>query len=176
VATTNTRLMTFAEIEQLPDPQSCRYELRHGELVRVPFAILKHSLIQRRLQDVIEQAASDAGEAYVALGFRALPDGEYRRADVAWVSNARWAEQDMEGYFRGAPDIVIEVPPPSNTMVELLDKEELCLENGSREFWIIDIDRRQVKVSTPDGHTIAYKSGRAIPLLFGGHLADAIFA
>jgi hypothetical protein len=47
----------------------------------------------------------------------------------------------------------------------------------SLEFWIIDIDRRQVKVSTPDGHAITYKSGQEIQLLFGGRLAvDAIFS
>ena len=75
--------MTFAEFEQLPDPQSYRYELRHGELVQVPFSIFKHSLVRNGLVNVLGRAASDAGEAYVALGFRALPDGEYRRADVA---------------------------------------------------------------------------------------------
>jgi Uma2 family endonuclease len=177
VATTTTRLMTFAEFEQLSDPQSYRYELRHGELLQVPFPKLKHSLIQKRLYDLIEQASAGAGEAYVELGFRALSDGEYRRADVAWVSKSRWAEQDVEGYFRSAPDIMIEVLSPSNTVAEMLDKEQLCLENGSLEFWIVDIDRRQIKVSTPDGHTITYKSGQEIPLLFGGRLAvDAIFA
>ena len=177
MATTTTRLMTFAEFEQLPDPQTFRYELRHGELIQVAFPKLKHSLIQKRLYDVVEQASADAGSAYVELGFRALPDGEYRRTDVAWVSKARWAEQDQEGYFRGAPDIVIEVLSPSNTMVEMLDKEKLCLENGSSEFWVVDIDRRQIKVSTPDGMTVTYKSGQEIPLLFGGRLAvDAIFS
>jgi Uma2 family endonuclease len=169
--------MTFPEFEQLPDPQSYRYELRHGELIQVPFPKLKHSRIQKRLYDVVEQAAAGAGSAYVELGFRALPDGEYRRADVAWVSKGRWAEQDQEGYFRGAPDIVIEVLSPSNTMVEMLDKEKLCLENGSAEFWMVDIDRRQVKVSSKNGLSVTYKSGQEIPLLFGGRMAvDAIFS
>ncbi len=169
--------MTFAEFEQLPDPQSFRYELRHGELIQVPFPKFEHSLIQETLRDLFTTASADAGRAFVELGFRALPDGEYRRADVAWVSKSRRAEQDVKGYFRGAPDIVIEVLSPSNTVAEMLDKEKLCLENGSAEFWMADIDRRQVKISTPDGHTITYKSGQEIPLLFGGRLAvDAIFA
>lgn len=177
MATTTTRLMTFAEFEQLPDPQSYRYELRHGELVQVPFPKFEHSLIQETLRDLFTTASAGAGRAYVELGFRALPDGEYRRADVAWVSNSRRAEQNVKGHFQGAPDIVIEVLSPSNTVAEMLDKEKLCLENGSAQFWMVDIDRRQVKVSTPDGHTITYKSGQEIPLLFGGRLAvDAIFS
>jgi Uma2 family endonuclease len=169
--------MTFAEFEQLPNPQSFRYELRHGELVQVPFPKFKHSLIQETLRDLFTKASADTGRAYVELGFRALPDREYRRADVTWVSKSRRAEQDLEGYFRGAPDIVIEVLSPSNTVAEMLEKRNLCLENGSREFWVADSKHRQVEVSTPDGHTITYKSGQDIPLLFGGHLAvDAIFS
>jgi Uma2 family endonuclease len=177
VATTTTRLMTFAEFEQLPTPQGFRFELRHGELVQVPFPKLKHYVTQTRLQSLLENAAAGAGMIGLEFGFRALQEYEYRRADVAFVFKDRWAHIDLDGYFEGAPDIVIEVLSPSNTVSEMLDKEKLCLENGSREFWVVDIERRQVKVSTPDGHTITYKSGQQIPLLFGGHLAvDAIFA
>jgi Uma2 family endonuclease len=47
--------------------------------------------------------------------------------------------------------------------VEILDKEKLCLENGCREFWVVDAKRRQVKVSTPDGLTKTYQRGQEIP-------------
>jgi len=71
---------------------------------------------------------------------------------------------------------VIEVLSPSNTAAEMLDKEQICMENGAKEFWVVDIDRRQVKVSTPDGRTVAYKSGQEIPFEFGSKLAiDEIF-
>jgi Uma2 family endonuclease len=75
-----------------------------------------------------------------------------------------------------SPEIVIEVLSPSNTATEMLDKEQICMENGAKEFWVVDIDRRQVKVSTPDGRTVAYKFGQEIPLQFAGKLAvDEIF-
>jgi len=32
-----------------------------------------------------------------------------------------------------------------NTMSEINDREKLCLENGAREFWIVDPDLRQVE-------------------------------
>jgi len=60
----------------------------------------------------------------------------------------------------------------------MIDKRTLCLENGSREFWVVDMDHRRVEVSTPDGLTVTYKSGQQIPLFFaaGAQLAvDAIF-
>ena len=79
--------------------------------------------------------------------------------------------------MEGAPDLVIEVLSPSNTAAEMLDKRNLCLETGSREFWVVDVDHRQVEVSIPDGHTITYKRGLEIPLFFGGRISvDAIFS
>ena len=74
--------------------------------------------------------------------------------------------------------MVIEVLSPSNTVSEMLDREKVCLENGCQEFWLVDIERRQVKVSTPDGRTLTYRAGQEIPLplLNSGRLAvDAIF-
>jgi len=84
--------------------------------------------------------------------------------------------------FRKLPQdtgAVVEVLSPSNTMAGILDKEKLCLENGAKEFWVVDAGRHQIKVSTPDGHTVTYRSGQEIPLaLFcGAKIAvDAILA
>ena|GEM_PF-3878740 len=42
---------------------------------------------------------------------------------------------------------------------------------------MVDIDHRQVEVSTPDGRTITYQSGQQIPLFFVATAlaVDAIF-
>jgi Uma2 family endonuclease len=59
----------------------------------------------------------------------------------------------------------------------MLDKEQICLENGAKEFWVVDPIRRQVKVSGADGHAATYRVGQSVPLLFGGMLSlDSIFA
>ena len=75
--------------------------------------------------------------------------------------------------------MVIEVHSPFNTASEIFDKEKLCLENGAPEFWVVDPGRRQVKVSTPRGHTITYKTGQAMTLEVLGNdslAVDVIFA
>src|SRR5262249_31698315 len=136
----------------------------------------KHYLIQRRLRSLLEQPAGESGIVEIEFAFRALPEHEYRRADVAYVSFERCRKTEPDGYFQGAPDLAIEVLSPSNTATEILDKEKLCLENGCLQFWVVDMDRCQIKVSTPDGHTITYKSGQEIPILFGGVLSvSAVF-
>jgi hypothetical protein len=58
------------------------------------------------------------------------------------------------------------------------EREQLCLQNGAKEFWVVDADRSLMKVSTPDGITRTWQSGQEIPLpLFGGNklAVDAIF-
>ena len=179
MATSTTRLMTFAEFEQLPDPKFGRYELRRGEPVIVAPPIFAHLKVQRILRNLLDQAAADAGFTHTELGFRPVSEHEYRIADVAYCSNERWNAVDPNGSFTGAPDLTIEILSPSNTKKEMLAKSKLCLENGSRVFWVVDIEHRQVEVSTPDGRTIIFKSGQKIPLFFaaGAHLdLDAVFA
>jgi len=177
VATSTTRLMTFAEFEQLPDPQFGRYELRRGEPVIVAPPKLKHSTVQRRLRRLLEAAAGETGIVDSEFGFRPLPEHEFRIADVVFIVQTRWQKIDLDGYFEGAPELVAEILSPSNTKKEMLDKRKLCLENGSREFWVVDIEHRKVEISTPDGQTINYQAGQQIPLFFAATAlaVDAIF-
>lgn len=175
MATSTTKLMTFAEYEQIPNPPGGIYELRHGELVKVAFPKFPHVRAQRQLRRMLESAAGDAGIVTSEMPYRPLPEYECWGADVAFISKARW--DSIEEYLFGAPELVVEVLSPSHTAAEMLDKRTLCLANGSREFWVVDTKYRLVDVSTPDGLTVTYKSGQEIPLLFGGRLSvDAIFS
>jgi Uma2 family endonuclease len=174
VATSTTRLMTFAEFQEIPDPPGGYYELHHGELIQVAFPDLPHGEIQHRLLLLLLAAAADSGVVRIETPYRPVPEHEAWRADVVYVAKARWNPKDQ--CFFGAPDLVIEVLSPSNKAEELIEKRNLCLENGSREFWVVNGKRRHVEVSTPDGRTVTYKSSQEIPLIFGGALTvDSIF-
>lgn len=177
MATTPTRLMSFEEFAKLPDPAGGRLELRHGEPVFVPPPIHQHHLIQRRLLRLLDRAAGSAGEVSMEFGYRPRGDHEYRVSDVIFLIRERWDTIPRKGLLSGSPELVVEVLSPSNTMSEMHDKRKLCLGTGSKEFWIVDGDTRQIDVSTPDGHTVTYTSGQSVPLLFGGSLAvDEVFA
>ncbi len=177
MATTPTRLMTFEEFEQLPDPPGGKYELRHGELFTLAPPRYDHYMTQQRLVRLLVLAAGRAGEAGTEMGFRPLPEHEYWYADVGFLTSKRAAATAPKGNIQGSPELVIEVLSPSNSASEMQDRRKLCLDTGSREFWIVNLDLRQVEVSTPDGRSITYKPGQEIPLFFGGALAvDRIFA
>ena len=176
---TTTHLMTVEEFRSLPETGPCYYELRHGEVAQVTRPKFKHHLRQDRLVELLRAAAPAGVYVSMEVAFRALPEYELRVADVAVISQERFNQIDPDDNLRGAPDIVIEVLSPSNTAAEIYDKEKLCLENGCREFWVVDGALRQVKVSTPDGLTTTYTAGQEIPLrIFGGGSlkVDAIFA
>lgn len=179
MAATTTHLMTVEEFRSLPEDNGPVYhELRHGGLVSVTRPKLKHIRIQKRLERLLEAAIGEAGTVVMELSFRPCREHELRVADVAYVSRDRWEAGDPEDNLFGAPELVIEVLSPSNTVAEIYDKEKLCLENGCREFWVVDPDRRQVKVSTPDGRTLTYPAGQEITLSLLGNVrvaVDAIF-
>ena len=171
--------LTVEEFRRLPeDSEAVYHELRHGQIVTVTRPNLKHSLIQRNLRELLRAMAPSGSYVDTEMAFRALPEYELRVADVAYLSAERFQQADREDNIHGAPDIVVEVLSPSNTVAEIYDKEKLCLENGAMQFWVIDPDRRQVKVSTPDGRNVTYRAGEEIPLeVFEASLAvDAIFA
>ncbi|MEO8099192.1 MAG: Uma2 family endonuclease [Acidobacteriota bacterium] len=176
MATTSTHATTFAEFEQLPDTREGKYELRHGELVLIAPPKHGHQRIQYFLQRRLGATSGTAWLAVIEIGFRPGNEHEYWIADVALVSAERWNRTNPEGYFEGAPEVVIEILCPSNTTAEMLDRRDTCLKNGAQEFWLVDPIRHGVEVSTPDGHSMTYPAGQQIPLLVGGVLAvDEIF-
>lgn len=156
-------LLTFEEFVLLPDPPAGRHELRHGEVVLVPPPKSPHWSIQAQVADLLNNALRKQGRAGSEFPFRALPEGEYRIADVAFVVRERWVARTGD-YFEGAPDLVVEVLSPSNTASEMLDREIICLENGARAFWQVDPATRRVKVTLADGRTATYGPGSEIPL------------
>ena len=160
-----THLTTVEEFRKIPEDAGPVYhELRHGEIVTLTRPKFKHLLIQSRIRDGIKEIAPANSFVELEMAFRPLPEYELWVADVAYLSPERFASVDPEDNVAGAPDLVIEVLSPSNTLDEMLERERICLDHGAREFWVVDGARRQVKVSTPDGHTITYRAGQQIPL------------
>lgn len=179
MAATTTHLMTVEEFRKLPEDAGAVYhELRHGEVVSVTRPKLKHALIQRKLRERLQELAERGSYVDTEVAFRPLPEHELWVADVAYLSAGRFRQADPEDNIQGAPELVIEVLSPSNTAAEILDREQLCLANGSLEFWVVDPDRHHVRVSTVQGSGRIYGCGQEIPLpLFGNAklTVDGIF-
>ena len=167
--------MTVAEYEKVPPPPGGRWELRHGELAKVTFPTGRHYKTQNRLRDLLPPLVGDWGSVGTEMAFRPLPEHEVWGADIGIVSLARWRTLPDRGWLAGSPEIVIEVLSPSNSASEMLDREETCMAGGCLEFWIVDTEKRKVRVTRRDGPTHIYKDGDSIPLpLFGDAAAIAV--
>ena len=159
---TPTKVLTLEEYAQLPAPPDGKWEVHAGELVKVTFPRFEHKWIQKRLCALLEELLP-SGYADRELPFCLSREPlELRGADVAWVDPKRLTA--IRGYLQGSPDLVIEVLSPNNTATEIARRERLCLSHGARQFWVVDIELRSVRVATGDGRSITYEEGASIPL------------
>lgn len=144
----SSSLLTVAEFTRLPQPTGgVRQELHHGELVQLAPVKKLHTKLQKRLISLLESGL-DLAAYGVDKEFPFRPTSEYEVwvADVAVFSLAQWEDTADDDYFRGVPAIVIEVLSPSNSASEMLEREEICLRHGGREFWLVDPARESVKL------------------------------
>jgi Uma2 family endonuclease len=143
-------LLSVEEFLRLPDPKEGHNELHHGEAVVVPPPKKGHQALQRRLSKLIERAAGESFVVGVEMAFRPSPEHEVWLADVGCVTRERYDATRDDEYLMGAPELVIEVLSPSNTVQEINDKMAICLANGCRSFWTVDGKRKGVSVTEGD--------------------------
>ena len=148
--------MTVAEFEQwqLSWDDASRYELWDGEVIEMAPAGDAHGAIGTQAGYLVMDYARrhGLGRTYmVETGF--VLDEVRQRVlgpDVAFVSRERTTQPPQPGFFRGAPDLAVEVRSPSQSAREMDTKAEGYLAAGTRLVWIVDPDRRTVTVYRPD--------------------------
>ena len=86
-----------------------------------------------------------------------------RKPDVSFFWRSRLPEGRVpKGDFHVAPDLVVEVLSPSNTGIELEVKLDEYLLAGISSVWIVNPDRRSIRVYRNDGTTRLFRAGDII--------------
>jgi len=155
---TAKKLMTVAELERDGAPEG-RWELIDGELVEMapsgPRASqvgltfgqeLANHVKPRKLGAVF---GADAGFALFTEQGREM----LRAPDAAFVRADRLPPPDDLGFYRLAPDLVVEVNSTSDRASDVLAKALMWLEAGVRLVWVADPPTRTVTVYTPGGES-----------------------
>ena len=153
VAKQKSGLMTAEELMALPDDGN-RYELEEGRLITMPPSGWKSSRLGVRFAVKLggyidahglgEYAGADGG-----IRLARNPD-TVRAPDFTFVSNERVSDPG-QGYYEGAPDLVVEVLSPSDRWATLRRKATRYIEAGVRLVWLVDPERRRAEVYRADG-------------------------
>ena len=147
--TTQTKLITADELIQMPD-DGCRYELVRGELIQMAPPGLVHGRftlrVARHLADYVE--VEGLGAVYAETGFRlAFEPDTVRAPDASFISRERLDEiGETDGYWPGAPDLVVEVISPNDRYTEVEAKVAEWLAAGARMVIVVNPRRRSVRV------------------------------
>ena len=132
--------MTWADVCALPGLNDLPYKIeqdRHGRIVMSP-APLKHSVLQRRFIQILEDALGGAAFPEFAVE---TPEG-VKVPDVAWMEVAVMEAHIDADASPVAPPICVEVMSKWNTSAEMAQKVMLYLAKGAQEVWILERDGR----------------------------------
>ncbi len=148
-ATTAT-LVTADQLLRMPD-DGCRCELVGGELRKMPPASWDHGEIGGQLQSLLARHNLEhrLGKLYLAeTGFRFARDPDTVRApDIAFIRKDHVPrEKPKEAYWPGAPDLVVEVVSPGDTVSDVDEKVQEWLDAGAMMVWVVKPRSRSVIV------------------------------
>jgi Uma2 family endonuclease len=128
----------------------------------------KHSVLQTYLaatinsQGVIQKRALGLSELRCTFGGRSLvPD----IAVFSWERIPRDQEGEVENVVTVAPDWVIEILSPEQSLTRMIDKVTFCIQQGTRLAWIINPQERVVLVLQPQQLPEIKEAAELLPVL-----------
>ncbi len=65
--------------------------------------------------------------------------------DLFWIASGGACVEVDRKYFRGAPDLVVEVASPGTVRRDKRDKLRLYEKHGVREYWLVDLEARLIE-------------------------------
>ncbi|GAB4460751.1 MAG: Uma2 family endonuclease [Elainellaceae cyanobacterium] len=101
---------------------------------------------------VIWNRQTQLGKVFDSSTCFKLPNGADRSPDVAWVAKERWEgliPEQREKFPPLAPDFVLELMSPTDSLEAAQAKMREYMDNGVRLGWLIDRKQRQVEIYRP---------------------------
>lgn len=125
----------------------------HGRIV---------SRINARLQFFVEeQQLGVTTGAETGFFIEENPD-TVRAPDGGFVRQHRLPSEPVRGYFRGAPDLAVEVISPEDRANEVLAKVHMWLDSGCRSVWTVDPKTQTITIHNDKHRSITLEAGQTL--------------
>lgn len=148
------RPMTAEDFLDMPD-DGFRYELIMGELVKMPHPGQYHAEIGSIVDGSLGPHVRGAriGKVYTEYGYiLSFGPDTVRAPDLSFISRERLdATGETQGYWRGAPDLAIEIISPTDRYGDVADKVQDWLDAGALMVVVINPRNRTVEVHRSNG-------------------------
>jgi Uma2 family endonuclease len=146
---TDKKVWTDEEFMALPH-DGHRYEIVNGELIDMGNSGALHGNIAIILSSALFAVvnAQKLGALFDSSTAFKMSNGNKRSPDISFFAKERL--QGMTelptGFLEGAPDLVVEILSPGNTVEEIEEKITEYFDNGARLVWVISPTQHYVLV------------------------------
>lgn len=150
--TATTRPITLAEFLKIPATKPAS-EFIDGQIYQKPMPKGKHSTLQIRLADTINEAGFLLQIAYAFPELRCTFGGRSIVPDIAvfrWDRIPLDADGEVANTFELSPDWTIEILSPDQSQTKVTDNILFCLRHQTRLGWLIDPDEKAVICFQPN--------------------------
>ena len=150
MTTTKRQLLTAGDLLRLHS-QGVKGELILGVFVESVASGVEHGKIALKLGAILLAFITPRGLGHVfgtdsGVLLQNGPD-LVREPDVAYISAERLPlDERVRGYLPVAPDLVVEIASPNNTVHEVYDKARMWLSHGVTLVWAVYPDTRTIDV------------------------------
>ncbi len=163
---TNLTLEEFLQQDYIE--QSPAYEYINNEIRQKPMPQGKHSKIQYKICEIINQVAETNQIAYALPELRCNFGERSIVPDIAvhyWQRIPLDDTGEIANQFNSFPDWTIEILSPNQKSTKVIDNILYCLEHGTQLGWLIDLDEKVVMVFQPEKPLKIYREEEILPVI-----------
>ena len=147
-----TRPISLSEFLKLPETKPAS-EFIDNQIYQKPMPQGKHSTLQIRLADTINEAGFPQQIAYAFPELRCTFGGRSIVPDVAvfqWHRIPFDADGEVANTFELSPDWTVEILSPDQSQTKVTDNILFCLRHQTKLGWLIDPDEKAVICFQPN--------------------------
>jgi Uma2 family endonuclease len=148
------RPLTYDDLLQMPDDGQ-HYEIIAGELVVTPSPSWNHQRVLGEIYRLVDDFARQSGEGKVVFAPFDVVLGPHDivEPDLVFMASAQGSVPGEQHFFRGAPQLLVEVISPSSRQADNVKKLALYARAGVLEYWIADPAQRALIINVLEGET-----------------------